>query len=107
MYKKTIKFYKLVLIIIITSCGSGENSNLKLMDIFSNGMVLQQKATTKIWGISNPNEIINIESSWGEISSAKSDLNGNWITEIDTPDAGGPYSLKISDGIKTKKFQIF
>tara|TARA_A100001011_G_scaffold64900_2_gene65670 strand:+ start:6337 stop:7827 length:1491 start_codon:yes stop_codon:yes gene_type:complete len=103
MDKKAIKFLKLVLIIIVSSCGSEKTSNLKLMDIFSNGMVLQQKTTTKIWGISNPNQVIKIESSWGKISSTKSDLNGNWISEIETPNAGGPYSLEISDGIKTKK----
>ena len=98
-----IKYLKLILIIFLTSCSVEKSSNLKLMDLFSNGMVLQQKSKTKIWGISNPNAAINIESSWGKKSSAKSDSNGNWITEIDTPIAGGPYSLKVTDGIKTKE----
>ena len=98
-----IKYLKLILIIFLTSCSVEKSSNLKLMDLFSNGMVLQQKSKTKIWGISNPNAAINIESSWGKKSSTKSDSNGNWITEIDTPIAGGPYSLKVTDGIKTKE----
>tara|TARA_X000001036_G_scaffold252681_1_gene235199 strand:+ start:1 stop:1404 length:1404 start_codon:yes stop_codon:yes gene_type:complete len=75
------------------------------MDLFSDGMVLQQKSKTKIWGISNENATINIESSWGVKSSTKADKNGNWITEIDTPKAGGPYSMKITDGIKTKEIK--
>tara|TARA_B110000003_G_scaffold275199_1_gene317132 strand:- start:1579 stop:2982 length:1404 start_codon:yes stop_codon:yes gene_type:complete len=75
------------------------------MDLFSDGMVLQQKSKTKIWGISNENTTINIESSWGVKSSTEADANGNWITEIDTPKAGGPYSMKITDGIKTKEIK--
>ena len=100
-----MKYLKLLLIILFTSCSSEKSSDLKLMDLFSDGMVLQQKSKTKIWGISNENATINIESSWGVKSSTKADKNGNWITEIDTPKAGGPYSMKITDGIKTKEIK--
>jgi len=98
-----MKYLKLLFIIILTSCATEKSSNLKLMDLFSDGMVLQQKYKTKIWGISNPNTEINIEGSWGNKSTTKSDSNGNWIAEIDTPIASGPYSLKITDGLKTKE----
>ena len=100
-----MKYLKLLLIILFTSCSSEKSSDLKLMDLFSDGMVLQQKSKTKIWGISNANGTVNIESSWGVKSSTKADANGNWITEIDTPKAGGPYSMKITDGIKTKEIK--
>ena len=100
-----MKYLKLLLIILFTSCSSEKSSDLKLMDLFSDGMVLQQKSKTKIWGISNENATINIESSWGVKSSTEADANGNWITEIDTPKAGGPYSMKITDGIKTKEIK--
>ena len=100
-----MKYLKLLLIILFTSCSSEKSSDLKLMDLFSDGMVLQQKSKTKIWGISNENATINIESSWGVKSSTEADKNGNWITEIDTPKAGGPYSMKITDGIKTKEIK--
>ena len=100
-----MKYLKLLLIILFTSCSSEKSSDLKLMDLFSDGMVLQQKSKTKIWGISNENATINIESSWGVKSSTEADTNGNWITEIDTPKAGGPYFMKITDGIKTKEIK--
>ena len=100
-----MKYLKLLLIILFTSCSSEKSSDLKLMDLFSDGMVLQQKSKTKIWGISNENATINIESSWGVKSSTEADKNGNWITEIDTPKAGGPYFMKITDGIKTKEIK--
>jgi len=100
-----MKYLKLLLIILFTSCSSEKSSDLKLMDLFSDGMVLQQKSKTKIWGISNENAAINIESSWGVKSSTEADTNGNWITEIDTPKAGGPYFMKITDGIKTKEIK--
>ena len=98
-----MKYLKLILIIFLTSCSVEKSSDLKLMDLFSNGMVLQQKSKTKIWGSSNPNATINIESSWGIKSSTKADSNGNWIAEINTPIAGGPYSIKITDGIISKE----
>ena len=98
-----MKYLKLILIIFLTSCSVEKSSDLKLMDLFSNGMVLQQKSKTKIWGSSNPNATINIESSWGIKSSTKADSNGNWITKINTPIAGGPYSIKITDGIISKE----
>ena len=100
-----MKYLKLLLIILFTSCSSEKSSDLRLMDLFSDGMVLQQKSKTKIWGISNENAAINIESSWGVKSSTEADTNGNWITEIDTPKAGGPYFMKITDGIKTKEIK--
>ena len=92
-----MKYLKLLLIILFISCSPEKSSDLKLMDLFSNGMVLQQKSKTKIWGVSNANATINLESSWGVKSSTEADANGNWITEIDTPKAGGPYSMKITD----------
>ena len=100
-----MKYLKLLLIILFISCSPEKSSDLKLMDLFSNGMVLQQKSKTKIWGVSNANATINLESSWGVKSSTEADANGNWITEIDTPKAGGPYSMKITDGIKTEKIK--
>ncbi len=104
MLNNSIKYLKLLIIsIILISCNSEKSSNLKLMDIFSNGMVLQQKSKIKIWGISGPNIEINVEGSWGKKSITKSDSNGNWIVELDTPEAGGPYLLKINNGIITKE----
>ena len=100
-----MKYLKLLLIILFISCSPEKSSDLKLMDLFSNGMVLQQKSKTKIWGVSNANATINLESSWGVKSSTEADANGNWIIEIDTPKAGGPYSMKITDGIKTEKIK--
>ena len=103
MYKRSLRHLTLILIIIFSSCTSEKSSDLKLMDVFSNGMVLQQKSKTKIWGISNPNGTVNIDASWGMKSSVKTNLNGNWIAELDTPEAGGPYTILVTDGIKTKE----
>ncbi|OQA02646.1 MAG: hypothetical protein BWY69_00949 [Planctomycetes bacterium ADurb.Bin401] len=69
-------------------------------------MVLQQKSNVPIWGWSLPNEQITILPSWQQQgTSLIADSNGNWKTEISTPEAGGPYTiiikghkeLKISD----------
>ena len=54
-----------ILCLIFIGCSSKNSSKLELMDVFSDGMVLQQKSKSKIWGKSNPNSTINIEGTWG------------------------------------------
>ena len=87
-----------ILYLMFIGCSSKNSSKLELMDVFSDGMVLQQKSKSKIWGKSNPNSTINIEGTWGIKLSTESDHYGNWITELNTPKSGGPYSLKITSG---------
>ncbi len=69
----------IILCLLVTGCSSKNSSKLELMDVFSDGMVLQQKSKSKIWGKSNPNSTINIEGTWGIKLSIESDQYGNWI----------------------------
>lgn len=70
-----------------------------LTKLFTDNMVLQQKASVPIWGESKPNQTITLSASWDNIMyETIADANGKWITKIQTPNAGGPYELTISDG---------
>lgn len=89
-----IMSYLLFFSIFLTSCDK-ESKSLILPSLFSDGMVLQRESKVSIWGESQPNQKISIVSSWGNQSSSISDNNGNWLVELETKDAGGPYSLKI------------
>ena len=42
-----------ILCLIFIGCSSKNSSKLELMDVFSDGMVLQQKSKSKIWGKSS------------------------------------------------------
>ena len=60
-------------------------------------MILQRNSEVSIWGSTKENEKVSITSSWNNNEViTKADNNGNWKADISTPDAGGPYEIKIS-----------
>ena len=83
-------------------------SQTKLASFFSDHMVLQQKEKVSLWGKDKAKKTIKITTSWGENISTKTDKTGKWIVKIQTPSAGGPYSIAIkgSDEIKLNDVQI-
>lgn len=59
-------------------------------------MVLQQKSNTRVWGWASPGEKIKIKTSWdNKTVDAKADGNANWQVNIQTPQAGGPYTITL------------
>jgi len=74
-------------------------AKVKLPGILGDNMVLQQKTAAKIWGWANKNAKIKVTTSWDKKTFVTtSDSKGNWLLKVNTPDAGGPYELSISDG---------
>jgi sialate O-acetylesterase len=69
-------------------------ANIQLPNILSSGMVLQQKATTKLWGWATPGEKIKITTSWdNKAMETTADGNADWKIDIQVPQAGGPYTI--------------
>jgi len=85
----------LALSLLFYSCEQKEKIKLQIPYLFSDHMVLQQNEKVSIWGQYNPNDKIEIKGSWGEKAIAESDENGDWNLKIQTPKAGGPYSVEI------------
>ena len=76
-------------------------AKVELPPIFSDNMVLQQQTSAAIWGKSKPKSKIVITSTWSKAKTAViADDNGKWMARINTPKAGGPYEMTISDGEK-------
>jgi sialate O-acetylesterase len=88
-----------LIILLLTLCLTGI-SNLtravSLPAIFSDHMVLQRNAEITIWGWGNPDEEITITGSWDQkaVKTKASNL-AQWQIKLNTPKAGGPYTLKI------------
>lgn len=62
-------------------------------------MVLQRNNDVNIWGKATPGAQVTIQPSWDDKTySVKADKKGNWVSKVKTVDAGGPYTLTISDG---------
>ena len=74
------------------------HAQLDLMPLFSDHMVLQQQSDAAIWGKAVPGAEVVLTASWGARSSAMVDDNGDWLTRLATPEAGGPHTIKITCG---------
>jgi len=92
-----MKNYKGILLIGLTLISIALSANIKLPALVGNHMVLQQQTKVNIWGWASPGETISIAASWANqpvITTAQTD--SSWLTTIETPAAGGPYSIILS-----------
>ena len=67
--------------------------------LFTDNMVFQQQADAPIWGQAKAGKKVTVTASWAAAPvEATADAQGNWRTTLRTPQAGGPYTVTISDG---------
>ncbi|MGY5352683.1 sialate O-acetylesterase [Wenyingzhuangia sp. IMCC45533] len=74
----------------------------KVSEIFRDHMVLQQQNKVSVWGYDNAKTNIEVIGSWGETETTTTDKNGQWRLNIQTPKAGGPYTLTINGSEKVE-----
>ena len=69
---------------------------VRLPAIIGSHMVLQQKSAVQLWGWSSPAEKIIIQPSWDTTTyTVVAGRGARWSALINTPAAGGPYTIKI------------
>lgn len=75
-------------------------AQLRLPAIIGSNMVLQQNSMVTLWGWANPLEKIIITNTWNNSSdTAQATSEGKWTKAIQTPAAGGPYSISFKGGV--------
>jgi sialate O-acetylesterase len=75
------------------------SGRIKLPSVIGNNMVLQQRSRVPLWGESSSNATVHIITSWNHKKyTTRSDRTGHWRLLINTPSAGGPYTIRIDDG---------
>ncbi|MCH4156795.1 MAG: Ig-like domain-containing protein [Muribaculaceae bacterium] len=68
-------------------CGTTASA-VKLPDIFSDNMVLQQQSNAKLWGWSKAGSTVTVKTSWNNAKyTAKAGSNGRWELTVATPKA--------------------
>ena len=93
----------ILLFVILFVLSTGSKAEVKLPAIFGDNMVLQQQTNAAIWGTASKNKTVKVLTSWNKKSySTKADSDGNWELKVATPEAGGPYTISISDGKSIK-----
>jgi len=94
---KMKKYILAILIVILAFQNSYAKVNLPA--ILSDNMVLQQNSKVNLWGTAQKSKKVTVVTSWNNKEySVTSSSSGDWIVKIETPVAGGPYSIRISDG---------
>ncbi|MBX3242346.1 MAG: sialate O-acetylesterase [Chitinophagaceae bacterium] len=89
-------FVKSSLVLLLLCIIKGSFAEIRLPSVFSDNMVLQQQSAVAVWGWSSPGEKIYITNSWNNtVDSTQSTGNAKWRLTINTPAAGGPYTLTI------------
>lgn len=84
------------------------SAQVKLSPIFSDNMVLQQLTQAPVWGDAAPNKRVEVTTSWDRKKyTIHSDTQGKWSLKVQTPVAGGPYTIVISDGKPTTISNVF
>ena len=77
------------------------NARPVMPPLFTDNMVVQQQTHAPIWGQAKPGKKVTISTSWNNSTViTTADAQGQWRTEVITPEAGGPYTITISDGQK-------
>ncbi|MDR2886161.1 MAG: sialate O-acetylesterase, partial [Rikenellaceae bacterium] len=89
----------ILMISSVALCTLAVNAKVKLSGAIGDNMVLQRQSQASIWGWADAGKSVSVHTSWNSKSySAKADKDGKWLVKVATPDAGGPYTIKISDG---------
>lgn len=76
-------------------------ARISLPAIFADNMVLQQKTEVEVWGWGQPREKITIDFGWtDENQNIEVTNQGTWRTTVQTPTAGGPYTIEFKGSNK-------
>ena len=81
------------------TAGAAEGS-LRLASVLTDHLVLQRDTTVLVWGWAAPGSKVAVSGSWNKksVSSAVTGSDGRWECLLETPEAGGPYSLSVAAG---------
>ncbi len=81
---------------------SAVSANVTLPSVLSDGMVLEQNTTVKLWGWAKPYERVTVKTSWdGKEYTADPSPLAQWSVEVNTPDGSAtPHSIEISGNNK-------
>jgi sialate O-acetylesterase len=91
--------YQLLCMAVVILFANYIHAEVKLPAIFGDHMVLQQQTGAAIWGKAPAGKTVRIVTSWDKKSySAVVNSEGNWKITVKTPDAGGPFTISVSDG---------
>lgn len=74
-------------------------AEITLPSVIGSNMVLQRNDSVALWGGAKPDSKVTVTTGWDDNHyTVKADAAGKWSLKVATGEAGGPYTLTISDG---------
>ena len=90
---------KCLVFVVLLSGTIVSKANIRLPNVINNNMVLQQQSGVKLWGWAGPAEKVYITTSWNnKLDSTIATRDANWMITLQTPAAGGPYTIILKGG---------
>ena len=94
---------KLTFLFAALLAATGTEAKVTLPKMFSDGMVMQRETNANLWGTATASSTVKITTSWNNKTySIKAGNDGKWKTSVQTPEAGGPYTITLNDGEETR-----
>lgn len=94
-----MKRFSIFLTFVLLLLPSSLLAKIELPSIIGDNMVLQQQTEVALWGEASPLAKVMVKTGWDKHKIiVQSDSEGRWSARIQTPAAGGPYEITISDG---------
>lgn len=74
-------------------------AEVKLPNVFSDSMVLQQKQENKVWGKDNPGQNVTVTIGNAKVSGT-ADASGNWQVKLPAMEIGDPLTMTVEGSSK-------
>ena len=94
---------RIILLALSIILSGSVQAKVILPPVMGDNMVLQQQTAAAIFGKASPGKKVTVKTSWNKktVSTVADSATGKWLVRVQTPSAGGPYEITISDGEKT------
>lgn len=96
-----MKPLRLILLALLVLLSPAVRAELKLSNVFSDHMVLQQQMPIRVWGWADPGSTVVVSitaaNTGGQVLSVKAGDDGKWLAELEPMKADGKtYTLQVS-----------
>ncbi|MFT3753735.1 MAG: sialate O-acetylesterase [Paludibacter sp.] len=99
---------KIFLFAVLALAFAAKAQQLKINELFNEGMVLQQKSKVLVWGTAIPSKEISINIQQKEFKG-KANPDGKWEIALNNLQPGGPFTFSViseGDTIKLKEVYV-
>jgi len=86
---------KSIVLGLITLLSTTVLADIKPAGLFMDNMVIQRETQAPVWGTADAGEQVTVTGSWGESAQTVADKAGKWSVKLQTPAAGGPYTISF------------